>query len=179
MAVYFARGVGGQSVLQSEKLSIIRLRGPCAMRPSLEARSGRPGPSDITTPAIRDSSVRSAMFVEMPAHRALLKLRQERHNAWKLQRQRNMPLLSLRFSGRVDYNMALLTELSRTDAGDDVRVEDNLHGLTRLRTRWTARLTAASSLAVISGSSRPASNNERTRAGVRPRRLRITIRPPE
>jgi len=44
----------------------------------MRRKPDRPGPEYLTTLAIGESSGGSAMFVETPANRAVLKLRQER-----------------------------------------------------------------------------------------------------
>lgn len=62
-------------------------------------------------------------------------------------------------------------------AGDHIRAEDDPHFLRRLRTLPMARVTAVSSVEVISGNSRPARINERTREGVNALRLRMIIIP--
>jgi hypothetical protein len=67
-------------MVQSEKLVIIRARlGLCPMPSRFGGADWPPWPDYFPIPAIGESSVRSAMFVETPAHRTFLKLRQERH----------------------------------------------------------------------------------------------------
>ena len=62
-------------------------------------------------------------------------------------------------------------------ASHDVSVEDYPQGLLALRTLSTVWKTAASSFGDCFGRSRPASSNDRTRAGVSARRFRSTINP--